>query len=82
MRFRLLLVLALWAAIYLPWLGATGLHSEEPKRVMPAVEMLATGDFLVPRIAGEPFLRKPPRFVRRGARLPNECVDDRERPHD
>lgn len=60
MFLRLLLICALWAAIYLPWLGASGLRSEEPKRVMPAVEMLETGDFLVPRIAGEPFLRKPP----------------------
>ncbi len=57
---RGLIVLLLWAAIYLPWLGSSGLRSEEPKRVLPAVEMLRTGDYLVPRIAGEPFLRKPP----------------------
>jgi len=27
---------------------------------MPAVEMLGSGNFLVPHVAGEPYLRKPP----------------------
>lgn len=53
-------VVAIWAAIYLPWLGSPELRSEEGHRVLPAVEMLDTGDFLVPHIGGVPYLRKPP----------------------
>ena len=55
-----LIVLAVWALIYLPWLGSSGLRSEEGHRVMPAVEMLESGNFLVPHVAGEPYVRKPP----------------------
>ncbi len=54
------IVIALWAAIYLPWLGTSGLRSEEGHRVLPAVEMLNSGDFLVPHLGGQPYLRKPP----------------------
>ena len=56
----LILITALWAAIYLPWLGTPELRSEEGHRVLPAVEMLDRGDYLVPRIGGAPYLRKPP----------------------
>lgn len=56
----MLLVLALWAAIYLPGLGSTELRGEEPRRIFPAIAMIETGDWLVPRLAGEPYLRKPP----------------------
>lgn len=57
---RLLAVVFVWAALYLPWLGTSGLRSEEGHRVLPAVEMLESGNFLVPHIGGEPYLRKPP----------------------
>ncbi|HEV3409939.1 MAG TPA: glycosyltransferase family 39 protein, partial [Chthoniobacterales bacterium] len=56
----LALVIAVWAALYLPWLGTSGLRSEEGHRVLPAVEMIESGNYLVPQIAGEPYLRKPP----------------------
>jgi len=56
----LLLVLALWAAIYLPGLGSTELRGEEGRRILPAVTMLETGDWLVSYVGGKPFLRKPP----------------------
>lgn len=56
----LLLVTVLCAAIYLPWLGTPELRSEEGHRVLPAVDMLATGNYLVPQIGGVPYLRKPP----------------------
>jgi 4-amino-4-deoxy-L-arabinose transferase-like glycosyltransferase len=56
----LLLVAGVWAAIYLPWLGTPELRSEEGHRVLPAVEMLETGNFLVPHVGGVPYLRKPP----------------------
>lgn len=57
---RVLIVLLFWAIIYLPWLGSSGLRSEEGHRVLPAIEMLDSGDYLVPHVGGEPYLRKPP----------------------
>jgi Dolichyl-phosphate-mannose-protein mannosyltransferase len=55
-----LLVLLLWAAIYLPGLGSVQLQHEEPRRALPALHMLASGDWLVPRVGSDPYLRKPP----------------------
>jgi 4-amino-4-deoxy-L-arabinose transferase-like glycosyltransferase len=54
------LVLLLWAAIYLPGLGSVQLQHEEPRRALPALHMLASGDWLVPRVGSDPYLRKPP----------------------
>jgi 4-amino-4-deoxy-L-arabinose transferase-like glycosyltransferase len=54
------LVLLLWAMIYLPGLGSTELKGEEGRRILPAVTMLETGNWLVPYIGGKPYLRKPP----------------------
>ena len=60
-RFRAsLIVLALWAAIYLPGLGSAEIKGEEGRRILPAVAMLETGNWLVPYVGGKPFLRKPP----------------------
>lgn len=56
----LILVVVLWAAIYLPGLGSTELKGEEGRRILPAVTMLETGNWLVPYVGGKPFLRKPP----------------------
>jgi 4-amino-4-deoxy-L-arabinose transferase-like glycosyltransferase len=55
-----ILVLLLWAAIYLPGLGSVQLQHEEPRRALPALHMLASGDWLVPRVGSDPYLRKPP----------------------
>ncbi len=60
MPWRLLLVLATWSAIFLPALGSLEIKGEEGRRILPAVQMLETGDFLVPRVGSEPYLRKPP----------------------
>jgi 4-amino-4-deoxy-L-arabinose transferase-like glycosyltransferase len=62
MSFRLcLLLLCLsWAAIYLPALGDPELRGEEIRRILPAQGMLETGDWIVPRIAGEVYANKPP----------------------
>ena len=57
---RLLLVLTIWAALYLPWLGAPEYYSEEGHRVMPAVEMIESGNYLVPTVAGQLYFNKPP----------------------
>ena len=56
----ILIVLAVWAVGYLAALGSSELRSEEGHRVIPAVEMLESGDYLVPHIGGQPYLRKPP----------------------
>jgi 4-amino-4-deoxy-L-arabinose transferase-like glycosyltransferase len=50
----------LWAAIYLPGLGSTELKGEEGRRILPAITMLETGNWLVPYLGGKPYLRKPP----------------------
>ena len=50
----------IWAAIYLPGLGSVELKHEEPRRALPAVHMIASGDWLVPRVGEVPYLRKPP----------------------
>jgi len=54
------LLAALVAAIYLPRLTDLNLRGEEPRRGQVAREMLLSGDFLVPREQGVPFLSRPP----------------------
>jgi 4-amino-4-deoxy-L-arabinose transferase-like glycosyltransferase len=53
-------VALLWAGIYLPGLGTLQLQHEEPRRALPGIHMLASGDWLVPRVGSDPYLRKPP----------------------
>jgi 4-amino-4-deoxy-L-arabinose transferase-like glycosyltransferase len=55
-----LLIVAVWAGIYLPGLGSLELRGEEGRRILPAVSMLETGNWLVPHIDDVPYLRKPP----------------------
>ncbi|MGI8957634.1 MAG: ArnT family glycosyltransferase [Chthoniobacterales bacterium] len=55
-----ILVLIVWSAIYLPRLGSLEIKSEEGRRILPAVTMLETGNYIVPQVGGEPYLRKPP----------------------
>lgn len=56
----LLIVAVLWTALYLPFLGSSELRGEEGKRVLPAVQMLERGDYLVPYLGARPYLNKPP----------------------
>lgn len=51
---------ALWAALYLPGLGTPELKGEEGRRILPAVEMLRSGEWILPEMEGQPYLRKPP----------------------
>ena len=60
MRRGFLYVALVWALIYLPRLGSLELKSEEGRRVLPAVTMLETGNYVVPQVGSEPYLRKPP----------------------
>ncbi len=53
-------VALLWAAIYLPALGALEIKGEEGRRILPAVTMLQTGNWIVPQIGGIDYLSKPP----------------------
>jgi 4-amino-4-deoxy-L-arabinose transferase-like glycosyltransferase len=57
---NLLLVVVCWAAIYLPGLGSLEIKGEEGRRILPAVTMLETGNYLVPQVGSEPYYRKPP----------------------
>ncbi len=55
-----LFIVLFWAAAYLPGLGTKALKGEEARRSLPAIEMLETGNWLVPHLNGTPYLRKPP----------------------
>jgi 4-amino-4-deoxy-L-arabinose transferase-like glycosyltransferase len=57
---RWLLVFLVWAVMYLPSLGSLEIKGEEGRRILPAVTMLETGNYVVPYVGGEPYLRKPP----------------------
>jgi 4-amino-4-deoxy-L-arabinose transferase-like glycosyltransferase len=57
---NLSLVLLCWAAIYLPGLGSLEIKGEEGRRILPAVAMLESGNYLVPQVGGEPYFSKPP----------------------
>ena len=56
----LLFVVVCWAAIYLPGLGSLEIKGEEGRRILPAVTMLESGNYLVPQVGSEPYFRKPP----------------------
>ncbi len=55
-----LVVVGIWATIYLPGLGIPEYKGEEPRRVQPALAMLDTGNWLTPHIGGEVYMNKPP----------------------
>jgi 4-amino-4-deoxy-L-arabinose transferase-like glycosyltransferase len=55
-----LVVLLVWAVIYLPALGSIAIKGEEGRRILPAIAMLQTGNYIVPKVGGDPYFRKPP----------------------
>jgi 4-amino-4-deoxy-L-arabinose transferase-like glycosyltransferase len=60
-RFRAVaVVLLVWALIYLPALGSIAIRGEEGRRLLPAIRMLETGNYIVPQIGSNPYYRKPP----------------------
>ncbi len=54
------IVILLCLGIFLPGLGSVEIKGEEGRRILPALTMLETGNWIVPHIGGEPYLRKPP----------------------
>jgi 4-amino-4-deoxy-L-arabinose transferase-like glycosyltransferase len=59
-RANVLIVVFVWAAVYLPSLGLFEIRGEEGRRILPAMAMLESGNFLVPQVGGEDYFRKPP----------------------
>ena len=57
---NLILIVLLWAALYLPALGSLAIKGEEGRRILPGITMLQTGNYLVPQVGGETYFRKPP----------------------
>ncbi len=53
-------VVLIWAVIYLPALGSIAIKGEEGRRILPAVRMLETGNYIVPQVGSNPYYRKPP----------------------
>jgi len=53
-------VLLVWAVIYLPALGSIAIKGEEGRRILPAIRMLESGDYIVPQVGSNPYFRKPP----------------------
>jgi 4-amino-4-deoxy-L-arabinose transferase-like glycosyltransferase len=56
----LAIVLLVWSVVYLPALGSLAVKGEEGRRILPAIEMLKTGDYVVPQVGSNPYFRKPP----------------------
>jgi 4-amino-4-deoxy-L-arabinose transferase-like glycosyltransferase len=55
-----LIAFFVWAGIYLPYLGAPQFQREEAHRVLPAINMLETGNWIVPVVGGREYHNKPP----------------------
>ncbi|HCE45854.1 MAG TPA: hypothetical protein DET40_20100 [Lentisphaeria bacterium] len=53
-------VMLVWACIYLPGLGSREVQGNEPKRTMPAISMIQSGNWITPELAGEKYYKKPP----------------------
>src|SRR6056297_1314643 len=54
------LILVVWSLIYLSFLGERELKGEEARRIIPAQEMIAYDQWVVPTLAGEHYGNKPP----------------------
>lgn len=68
----------LTATLYLPYLGLNDLVHEETRKAVIARTMMDTGDYLLPRLAEEIYLSKPPLFnwLIAGASLPGGSVTE------
>lgn len=57
---QILLTLAAACLAQLPWLGSSGLSQSEGHRAIPGWTMLEHGNWIVPHLFDQPYLRKPP----------------------
>jgi 4-amino-4-deoxy-L-arabinose transferase-like glycosyltransferase len=57
---QVLIVLVVCGLVYWPFLGHSGFAFSEGQRVFPGWGMARGGDWLVPRLLGQAYLRKPP----------------------
>jgi len=55
-----IVVVAVWAAIYLPALGSFEIKGEEGRRILPAIGMLESGNYLQPHVGSNTYFTKPP----------------------
>lgn len=55
-----IVIVAVWAAIYLPALGSFEIKGEEGRRILPAIGMLESGNYLQPRVGSDTYFTKPP----------------------
>jgi 4-amino-4-deoxy-L-arabinose transferase-like glycosyltransferase len=55
-----MLVVLVAGLVYWPLLGSSGFAFSEGQRALPGWEMVHNGDWLVPRLFEQPYLRKPP----------------------
>lgn len=56
----IIIILAIWAIIYLPSLSVSSIDINEARRIYPAITMLETGDWKTPVLAGIEYYTKPP----------------------
>jgi 4-amino-4-deoxy-L-arabinose transferase-like glycosyltransferase len=59
-EWQLWLLVVMTAAIYTSRISDLSVRGEEPRRARVAVEMIESGDWIVPRQQGAPFLSRPP----------------------
>jgi 4-amino-4-deoxy-L-arabinose transferase-like glycosyltransferase len=59
-KMAFIVVLAIWAAVYLPSLSVSPIDINEARRIYPAITMLETGDWKTPVLAGIEYYTKPP----------------------
>lgn len=58
--YAVLIILALWAVIFLSNLDLNPISHNEARRIFPAISMLESGNWRTPILAGGEYLRKPP----------------------
>jgi hypothetical protein len=56
------LLFAGFAIVLLGWNHVIELRAEEPRRAVVAMEMILSGEYIVPQINGWPYFNKPPLF--------------------
>src|SRR5438093_9832087 len=59
--FRAVAVIVLvWPVTYLPALGSIASKGAEGRRILPAIRIVETGNYIVPQVGSYPYYRKPP----------------------